>query len=91
MIYVLYVFSYLPRPAPTSLRKRAVLGLHLPLHLSIILLLEGMSTTRFVIFSDECAGLQNILTIYVRAELSWPKSEIRLTIQIRPSKKALAG
>jgi len=92
MIYVLYVSSYLPRPTPTSLRKRAVLELHLPLHLPIILLLEGMPAVRFVIVSDECTGLRNILTFYVRTCKQSADREHELTFQTdHPDEHFLGG
>ncbi|KZV96840.1 hypothetical protein EXIGLDRAFT_764907 [Exidia glandulosa HHB12029] len=41
LTYVLYMTSYNTRAAPTQLRQRVVVAFHLPLHLFVILLLEG--------------------------------------------------
>ncbi|KZV79804.1 hypothetical protein EXIGLDRAFT_706389 [Exidia glandulosa HHB12029] len=41
LTYVLYMTSYNTRAAPTQLRHRVVVAFHLPLHLFVILLLEG--------------------------------------------------
>ncbi|KAH7098613.1 hypothetical protein BKA62DRAFT_712265 [Auriculariales sp. MPI-PUGE-AT-0066] len=70
LVYVLYVSSYATRPAPSSLRKRAVLGLHLPLQLSIILLIQGA---------------KNILTIFaIQNSLNWlEKRGSELLVQAR--------